>query len=885
MRNKFLTKILGATLGLAMAIGVGVGVANYSNKIVRKVNADGELVFSFDYSDIPDGFTATTGTSGDFTVGSNPNILTVNYSGINTKSSAGADDHAYGYAMFLKNYGYVYSNNTFSGYYVSNVRVVIGANSGQSGKIGCSFNSSAITDRNSSVNGSVTKGETYNYPNAVSTKTYWNFSTTGANVQIDSFQITYSPVPQGTYYTVTFDSKGGSSVNPQSVLDGSTASTPAAPTKAGYVFGGWYTNEELTGDPFNFSTAITADRTLYAKWTKVAATATYSPSTLTDATGYRIVGEVTARTDTNRFYIQDGNNAMQIYDATSAASVEVGNTVDLFGVFDNGNNRKNIANVAYCEKTSTDTTNSQTPLTELSSVTDANLYKYFEISQLQLDSGFVYNSNQQANIKNSSVVVYYRNTSFVNNGSFVPGNFAANDYVVVKGVINKYNSTFELEITSIQKMAQFTVSFESNGGTSVASQTVLDGTRATEPDPAPTKASDENNSYTFAGWYSNPELTGDAYDFNTAVTGTLTLYAKWNATPITAKQVVENKQTKASLTYHYSKNEETSTDTLDKEKTGVSGNSYKNWSNVSDSSNARYAGNSYGDHASAIQFRKSTGTNPKSAIISTTSGGTIKKISVEWAAGNQSGKTLNVYGSNTAYTSLADVYDSATYGTLLGTIVEGTSTELNVVGSYAYVGVVPTTGTAYLTSISFEWNATSFVYSNASIRFSSLISASLWNRLNTESSIQGYGVMLSTPETLGTDPIEDWYGVADGDTYEEKIAYLAAGGVKNFYLPLTTKSPDLANAAQKAGAEGDHYIWYLNKVVLDTEEGLTAQQVKAKLTQRYTAVAYIRIADELVFLDQTTASAAGLADAAITGGQATASTANGSLKNLADMLA
>ena len=35
MRNKFLTKILGATLGLAMAIGVGVGVANYNNKAVK----------------------------------------------------------------------------------------------------------------------------------------------------------------------------------------------------------------------------------------------------------------------------------------------------------------------------------------------------------------------------------------------------------------------------------------------------------------------------------------------------------------------------------------------------------------------------------------------------------------------------------------------------------------------------------------------------------------------------------------------------------------------------------------------------------------------------------------------------------------------------------
>ena len=36
---KLITKIVGATLGLAMAVGVGVGVANYNNKAVNEVNA------------------------------------------------------------------------------------------------------------------------------------------------------------------------------------------------------------------------------------------------------------------------------------------------------------------------------------------------------------------------------------------------------------------------------------------------------------------------------------------------------------------------------------------------------------------------------------------------------------------------------------------------------------------------------------------------------------------------------------------------------------------------------------------------------------------------------------------------------------------------------
>ena len=293
-------------------------------------------------------------------------------------------------------------------------------------------------------------------------------------------------------------------------------------------------------------------------------------------------------------------------------------------------------------------------------------------------------------------------------------------------------------------------------------------------------------------------------------------------------------------------------------------------------------------------------------IYTTASAGQfIKNVAVDFSDDND--KQLYFYGSNTAYTAVNASIASDENSTLIATL-NGNTVSANIAGDYKYVYIY-SSGAIYMNSITVTWRFAdediensleskaslayhytsdgegNFSYSDVSIRFSSLINSSLWNRLNNESSIQGYGVMLATPETLGSDPIEDWYAIADGDTYEEKVAYLATGDVKNFYMPLTTKSPDLANSAQKAGAEGDHYIWYLNKIVLDTEEGLTAQQIKAKLTQRYTAVGYIKTAEGLVFLDQATASAAGLADAAIQGGQATASTANGSLKNLADMLA
>lgn len=66
---------------------------------------------------------------------------------------------------------------------------------------------------------------------------------------------------------VTFNTNGGSAVDPQIVVSGGKATQPAAPTKDGKTFGGWYSDLGLT-DEFNFaSTTITTDTMLYAKWT------------------------------------------------------------------------------------------------------------------------------------------------------------------------------------------------------------------------------------------------------------------------------------------------------------------------------------------------------------------------------------------------------------------------------------------------------------------------------------------------------------------------------------------------------------------------------------------------------------------------------------------
>ena len=81
------------------------------------------------------------------------------------------------------------------------------------------------------------------------------------------------------------------------------------------------------------------------------------------------------------------------------------------------------------------------------------------------------------------------------------------------------------DVTLYAKWTQntYTVTFNSNGGSEVAAQTVAEGDKAVEPQPAPPR-----EGYYFGGWYTDkPEFT-NKWNFDTdVVTANITLYAKW----------------------------------------------------------------------------------------------------------------------------------------------------------------------------------------------------------------------------------------------------------------------------------------------------------------------------------------------------------------------
>ena len=74
----------------------------------------------------------------------------------------------------------------------------------------------------------------------------------------------------GKEYTITFDSKGGSAVQPVKASAGAAITAPADPTKDGFVFAGWYESADggvtLSDTAFSFSYMPARVFTLYAKW-------------------------------------------------------------------------------------------------------------------------------------------------------------------------------------------------------------------------------------------------------------------------------------------------------------------------------------------------------------------------------------------------------------------------------------------------------------------------------------------------------------------------------------------------------------------------------------------------------------------------------------------
>lgn len=267
-------------LGLAsLALSVAATATSLAKGAMMTKAEDAS--FAISYKELGSIYASSGATASvEKTVGSG--TVTVEFSGVNTQSKTGSK---YTYAMFVKDAGYCYSSTAIDGYYPSSVSATFSSQTGESGKIGITYGASPITTRDSKVTGAVKKSGTFTLENADPSLLYWNLSTTGANVQITNFSITYSTVSsESSAFSVRYNANGGTGevTDSSEYLAGASATVLAgdALSKENYEFAGWNTEADGTGTAYNpgDSLVVEGDTTLYAQWNRTHYVVTYNPN-------------------------------------------------------------------------------------------------------------------------------------------------------------------------------------------------------------------------------------------------------------------------------------------------------------------------------------------------------------------------------------------------------------------------------------------------------------------------------------------------------------------------------------------------------------------------------------------------------------------------------
>ncbi len=158
----------------------------------------------------------------------------------------------------------------------------------------------------------------------------------------------------------------------------------------------------------------------------------------------------------------------------------------------------------------------------------------------------------------------------------------------------------------------------------------------------------------------------------------------------------------------------TVTDELTSVNLGLQADTYASFTDKKITSAALYAGNAMKGVQDAIQMRKSNDSQDPSAIVTTLSGGTVRKIIVEWNPNTTSEHTLEILGKSTAYKSASDMYgsSSATEGNLIQSVTfkKNGSAQTDVIQieeDYGYIGFRSGTGAVYINKITIEWEVAS----------------------------------------------------------------------------------------------------------------------------------------------------------------------------------
>ncbi|MFA7612316.1 MAG: InlB B-repeat-containing protein [Acholeplasmataceae bacterium] len=279
-----------------------------------------------------------------------------------------------------------------------------------------------------------------------------------------------------TTYTVTFNSNGGSSVPSQTIPSGGKVTQPNNPTRSGYTFSGWYDGGSL----FDFGTSIYANKTLTAQWQENTPT-TYTVNFYSQGTLY------TSQT------VNSGGLASRPADPTRSGYTFSGWL---------------LGSSVY---------NFNSPVTQ-----SINLVASWIIDNPE-DEVTVTFDHGYNNIKTTKTITLGsavpRPTDPTRTGYNFLGWYFANELYNFSSPVN-YNITLIAEWEEKSNGDEYrVVTFDYGYDGITATQDVVLYSKVTRPED-PTR-----EGYTFKGWY----FVNDLYDFNTPVSYSFTLIAKWQA--------------------------------------------------------------------------------------------------------------------------------------------------------------------------------------------------------------------------------------------------------------------------------------------------------------------------------------------------------------------
>lgn len=125
--------------------------------------------------------------------------------------------------------------------------------------------------------------------------------------------------PEATLYTITFNSNGGSAVESILVEENDLITKPVDPTRDGYNFMGWYVNNEK----FDFSTPVTKNIILVAKWEEISDNSSSGGSGTGTGSGTVSVTSVTLNYKTIYLYVGDTKTVTATVKPTNATNKTV----------------------------------------------------------------------------------------------------------------------------------------------------------------------------------------------------------------------------------------------------------------------------------------------------------------------------------------------------------------------------------------------------------------------------------------------------------------------------------------------------------------------------------------------------------------------------------